>query len=146
MSGRSLRDVCRDDDMPVSSTVYKWIAANPDFSRQYARATEVRADVLADEMFDIADTPVMGVKTKVDGEGNVETTEGDMIEHRRLQIDTRKWALARMNPRKYGDKIQLGGAADLPPVQTLDATRLSSAALAELMAARDASTEADGTE
>ena len=23
----------------------------------------------------------------------------------RLRVDTRKWALARMNPRKYGDKV-----------------------------------------
>ena len=27
-----------------------------------------------------------------------------MIEHRRLRIDARKWALARMSPRKYGDR------------------------------------------
>lgn len=63
----------------------------------------------------IADTPLEGEKTE---EGSTEkgsfskTIRGDMIEHRRLQVDTRKWALARMFPKKYGDRInqQLTGA------------------------------------
>lgn len=118
MSGRSLRDVTRDEDMPTNPMVYQWLAADPEFAGQYARATLVRADVLADQMFDIADTPMPGIKTKTDADGNVETTEGDMIEHRRLMIDTRKWALSKINPRKYGDKLGIGGADGLPPVST----------------------------
>jgi hypothetical protein len=55
-----------------------------------------------DEMHDIADTPALGVKT-VSKPGGVEKTEGDMIEHRRLQIETRNWMLGRMAPKKYGD-------------------------------------------
>jgi terminase small subunit-like protein len=27
-----------------------------------------------------------------------------MIEHRRLQIDARKWMAGKLRPRKYGDK------------------------------------------
>ena len=30
----------------------------------------------------------------------------------RLRVDTRKWALARMNPKKYGDKVALTGGDD----------------------------------
>lgn len=53
---------------------------------------------------EIADTPQIGVKKVIKPDGSVETMEGDMIEHRRLRIDARKWALARMSPRKYGDR------------------------------------------
>lgn len=135
MQGRSLRSVCRDDDMPDRTTVHDWIVAHEAFARQYARATEVRADEEFDRIFEIADTPVIGQKTRVDADGGVEVTEADMIEHRRLQIDARKWALARMNPKKYGEKVQIGGADDLPPIKTLDASKLSTAALRELMGA-----------
>ena len=47
-----------------------------------------QADVLFDEMLHIADTPVVGLKTITKASG-VETVEGGMIEHRRLQIDAR---------------------------------------------------------
>ena len=59
---------------------------------------------------DIADTPIEGEKTKtIDGPDGkkTEVTTGDMIDHRKLQVDARKWALARMNPKKYGDKVDL---------------------------------------
>ncbi len=58
-------------------------------------------------MMQIADTPQEGVKTKTLPDGTVETVHGDMIEHRRLQVDTRKWALARMFPKKFGDATLL---------------------------------------
>lgn len=65
----------------------------------------MREDTIFAEILEIADTPLMGIKTTIKASG-VETTEGDMVEHRRLQIDARKWVLARMAPKKYGDKIQ----------------------------------------
>ena len=61
---------------------------------------------LAEEMLAIADTPVLGVKIKTNEKGETETVEGDMIEHRRLQVDSRKWMLSKMLPKKYGDKIE----------------------------------------
>ncbi len=51
-------------------------------------------DYLFDEIIEIADTPQLGTKKVIKPDGSVETTEGDMIEHRRLRIDARKWAWA----------------------------------------------------
>ena len=73
-------------------------------------ARDIQADVLFDEIHQIADTPQKGTKTVRRGEGDnstVETTEADMIEHRRLQIDARKWLIGKMAPKKYGDKQQI---------------------------------------
>jgi hypothetical protein len=73
----------------------------------HIRARDIQADVLFDEIHQIADTPQKGTKTVRRGEGDnstVETTEADMIEHRRLQIDARKWLIGKMAPKKYGDK------------------------------------------
>ena len=58
-------------------------------------------------MMEIADTPQPGIKRKTLPDGSVETLEGDMIDHRRLQVDTRKWALARMFPKRFGDATLL---------------------------------------
>lgn len=105
-TGESLRKICRDDDMPDMSTVIKWLSEHEEFSYQYARAREIQADTLADEILDIADTPLLGVTTKIKEDGATETTEGDMLQHRRLQVDARKWYASKLAPKKYGDKVQ----------------------------------------
>jgi hypothetical protein len=142
MEGASLRQACRDHEV-TRSEVYLDLADDPTFSDQYARATSIRADAMFDEMMEIADTQVEGEVRKKLKDGTEEVTVEDMLGHRKLQVDTRKWALARMNPRKYGEKVQVGGASDLPPVATVDATKLSSQALREIMAASDAAPDAD---
>lgn len=101
--------------MPRRSTVFRWLAADEHkhFRDQYAHACEVRAEGLFDEILDIADTPAVGTKS-VSKPTGMEITEGDMIEHRRLQIDVRKWVLSRMVPKKYGNQVEPGGGGGTP--------------------------------
>jgi hypothetical protein len=93
--------------MPNKMTVLRWLAdeRNELFRAQYARAREIQADTLAEEILDISNTPVMGTKSVSKATG-IEITEGDMIEHRRLQVDARKWYASKLAPKKYGDKVQ----------------------------------------
>ena len=102
--GEPLKRICEAEDMPSKSTVYVWLTRHSEFLDMYTRAREDQADTLADEIVAIADTPVIGVKTKT-GKDGVEIQEGDMIEHRRLQVEARKWVAAKLKPRKYGDKL-----------------------------------------
>lgn len=102
--GRSLRSVCRDDDMPEAATVFKWLGTIPAFADQYARACQARADADAEEMREIADTPLVGEEI-TEGPDGTTIKRGDMLGHRKLQIDTRKWLAARMAPKKYGERI-----------------------------------------
>ena len=106
-AGLSLRKICRSKGMPSKTSVFKWLGQNSTFADQYARAREAQADGLVDEMVAIADTPFIGTKTKRTSDGKIEKTTGDMVEHRRLQIETRKWVAARMRPKKYGDKLDV---------------------------------------
>lgn len=116
--GLSLRKICSADGMPKESTVRNWVADDVSgFAARYARAREIGYERLAEELLEIADTPLIGIKTKTNEKGEVETQEADMIEHRRLQVDTRKWMLAKMLPKRYGDKFAVGGADDLPPIK-----------------------------
>src|SRR5688572_26195382 len=55
-SGRTVRSVCSDKDMPDAKTIYKWMNEHEDFLQQYACAKEIHADAIADECFTIADT------------------------------------------------------------------------------------------
>lgn len=103
--GRSLRSICREDDMPSIGTFLRWVDERPELADHYARARALCIDALAEDILDIADTPQMGQKSVSKATG-LEITEGDMIEHRRLQVDARKWLLAKMAPKKYGDKVE----------------------------------------
>lgn len=116
-AGESLRSVCRDEAMPAHSTFLLWTSRDEALSDQYAQARDARADLIFDEMLEIADTPEVGQKTVSKATG-LEITEADMIEHRRLRVDTRKWILSRMAPKKYGDKVtQEHTGVDGGPVQ-----------------------------
>lgn len=106
-AGESLRAICASDDMPGKSTVFEWLAADDEFRQRYASARELQADTYADEIVNIADTPLMGEKTVIKADGSVETTKSDMIEHRRLQVDARKWVASKLRPKKYGDATLL---------------------------------------
>jgi hypothetical protein len=50
---------------------------------------------------------VIGTKTITKANGDVQTIVGDMIQHRRLLVDARKWALSKALPKIYGDKREV---------------------------------------
>lgn len=113
-AGRSLRSICADEGMPDASTVFRWLAANEEFREQYARARETQADAMLEEILQIADDGQNDTYT--DENGNTRTDQ-DVIARSRLRVDTRKWAMSKMAPKKYGDKLDLnhGGKVDLVP-------------------------------
>lgn len=81
---------------------YQWIDEDDSKSKQYARAIELRTELLADELIEIADE--QNVDTYKDDQGNT-ITDGTAIQRSKLKVDTRKWLMSKMFPRKYGDKI-----------------------------------------
>ena len=42
-----------------------------------------------------------------------------MIEHRRLQVDVRKWMAGKLAPKKYGDKLDVTSAGEKIQTYTL---------------------------
>lgn len=101
--GRSLRSVLREDKMPSSQTFFKWIEQDESKSKQYARACQERADVIFEEILSIADNQEDDVYE--DEDGNI-ITNHNVIQRARLRVDSRKWMLGKMNPKKYGDKLE----------------------------------------
>lgn len=115
--GRSLLAICGEAGMPKPATVFRWLANErySTFRDMYARAREAQADALFDEILEIADTPLIGERVKSD-DGRTEVTREDMLGHRKLQVDTRKWVAAKLAPRKYGDRLELDHRGQLPPL------------------------------
>jgi hypothetical protein len=108
-SSKGLRRICSENPkFPNPSTVYNWIMAVPAFREQYACAKEFQTQALFDELIELADCTRMGVVTKVDHKGRKAKRIADMTDRARLQIDTRKWALSKLLPKKYGDHLELG--------------------------------------
>ena len=119
-NGKSARTICLDESMPSLSTLFEWIANKNGFSEQYARAREMQADKYAEETIQIADDGLND--TYKDENGNTRT-DHDVVARSRLRVDARKWYVSKLAPKKYGDKLALGGADDLPPIATtIDAT------------------------
>lgn len=108
---------------------YDVIKEYEDIRDNYTRAIKCREDHIFDEILKIADTHEVidlvetieydnGTKIRYDKEGNEigeernitssrKVTEKEAIEQRKLQIEARKWVLGRMNPKKYGNKVDV---------------------------------------
>lgn len=109
----SLRSALELSDTPPKSTFLDWVAKDKQMSDQYARAIEQRTDNLFEELIEIAEDRDDVQYT--DEEGNIRVDNG-AVQAKRLEIDTKKWALSKMNPKKYSDKINIGlsGTNDEP--------------------------------
>jgi len=99
--GKSLRKVCETEGMPDISTVFDWIHRHEEFAKQYARAKEEGADAMFEEINDIADETIQVIKS------GAEKKSSAYAQAQRLRVDTRKWYMSKVKPKKYGDKLDL---------------------------------------
>ena len=111
--GKSLVSICSADDMPSTVTVYAWLDEDADLANRYTRARETQAHYLASEIIDIADEALDG-----SGFANLEDDEDISnhaaalrltLEQRKQKIDARKWAASKLNPKVYGERLNLDG-------------------------------------
>ena len=119
--GNSLCSLRRNkpDGFPSVSGVMKWLAQGDAyiaagnkqhpkalFVEQYARTLPIRADVLFEQCLDIADDSDGDTFLGEEGETVYKL---DHIQRMKLRVDTRKWMVGKMNPKKYGDRQVVDG-------------------------------------
>jgi hypothetical protein len=102
--GEGLVKICKLDHMPARSTVMLWLLKMPGFSDKYALAREAQADYLLEELIDIADDKEND--TYEDAKGNIRV-DHENVNRSRLRVDTRKWVISKLAPKKYGDRVDL---------------------------------------
>lgn len=105
-NGSSLRSICRQEDMPVLSSVFRWIRDNLEFREQYELAMEQRVFALGEELLDIADDSINEVNN-ADPKAS-----GAVAQSMKLRVDTRKWIMSKMQPKKYGDTFDMTTKGD----------------------------------
>lgn len=123
LDGQGVAEIGRDETMPSERTIFRWLAKYEEFCQRYARAKEISAEVMGEELLDIADNGSndwMERKDK-DGENIGWQVNGEAIQRSRVRIDTRKWLMGKLKPKKYGDKLGLNvGDADGEPIEAIN--------------------------
>lgn len=129
--GKSLRSILdADDKLPTVRSFLDWMGADGELAIQYAHARQTQYELLADEIVSIADE-----NYTTDEHGVRERLSSEAIQRNRLRVDTRKWMLAKMLPKVYGDKLQTehtgkdGGPIQL---QAVDLRNLSDSELDDM--------------
>ena len=97
-SGKSLRFAL--SQIPLSSsTFFIWIEGDPEKSKHYAYVTDIRTELKFESIEqDYSEEPQRDAET-----GRIDSA---WVQLQRLKIDAKKWELSKLNPKKYGDKIQ----------------------------------------
>lgn len=120
-SSRGLEWICgNDDSFPSARTVWRWMEENAEFRQQYARAKERQADFMADEILDISDDGLNDYVTLGLGDEAKLVVNHDHIQRSRLRVDSRKWLMSKLAPKKYGDKLELGGSLNITHEDALE--------------------------
>jgi hypothetical protein len=107
--------------MPTVATFLDWVKQDPEtVGKDYAHAREIGYLLLAEEIVSLSDKthewvtiqeldpdgkPVFNAKGEPSLKQVLMPLNSDVIAHKRLQIDTRKWVLSKMLPKVYGDKV-----------------------------------------
>lgn len=135
--GMSVRKIGMKEDRPCEDTIYTWLAKHSEFSEKYERAVQHRTTRYMDECVDLADMMPDGVMF-IAGNGQMYTRDeclmlnaqeraeaglmpigltSELIAKRKLQIETRIKAAARMHPRRWGEKSTMALEGGDKPVE-----------------------------
>lgn len=109
IDGQSLREICRDKGLPAESTVRLWAVSDIDgFSARYTQAREAQMDRFAEEIIEIADDGTNDWIERQLNDGRTETApDHEHITRSRLRVDTRKWLMSKLAPKRYGERMEL---------------------------------------
>jgi hypothetical protein len=86
---------------------HRFMDDRPAAAEAYARARDARNDVMAEGLQDLADE-----NPPTDSFGKVDS---GWVAWQRNRVDTRKWLLSKMAPKKYGDasRVELDAGGNL---------------------------------
>jgi len=87
----------------MSTATFYVLLQDEEKLKKYARATEIRSDKMAEDILTISDN--IGGDVIIIGEKKF--IDHAVVQRDRLRVDARKWLLAKMHPKKYGEKIDM---------------------------------------
>ena len=91
IDGKSLRSICANDStLPDRVTMLRWMNTDEEFATIIARARDLQAEAIHDDMADIC--------TKMES-GELDANTGKAI------IWAKQWSAGKLKPKTYGDRI-----------------------------------------
>lgn len=117
--GESLRKILpvnRNKEVLPSRPVFNEWLSDKDLASRYARACEDRAEGIFEEILEISDDSSQDTKITENG---IEVPNSEFVQRSRLRVDARKWMLGKMQPKKYGDKLDLTTDGNALPSPTI---------------------------
>lgn len=103
--GLSCFKACQAAGVP-HNTFIGWVNEDVTLADRYTRAREELIERMAQEVLELSDSDV-GLQP--DGK-----RDWAAVQKHKLQVDTRKWLLSKLAPKKFGDKLELTGDPDRP--------------------------------
>lgn len=115
--GKSMRASCREISLDPG-TFIGWATEWPGAWKHYEKARGIALDLMAEELLDIADDGKNDFMESNDPNNPGYKVNGEYVQRSRLRVDTRKWYLSKVAPKRYGDKLAVtGGDDDDPPLR-----------------------------
>lgn len=105
-TSKSMKTICNDLVVPVG-TVLGWLGKEKQFQENYARAKDQQADLLAEEVLEIADDGTNDYMTIVKGDVSYNVEDREVVSRSKLRVEARKWIASKLKPKKYGDKLDV---------------------------------------
>ncbi len=106
---RGMEFICATHpDFPCKTTINIWRLHHPSFAADYKTAKLVQANLLAEDMLDIADDSTHD--TTIGKHGLI--MDSEYVARSRLRIDTRKWLSSQLLPDDYGSTINVDVGGD----------------------------------
>ena len=112
--------ICPDHGIDYA-TFKRWCVDDEDVRAKYARAKDMQADILAEQIIHIADDSSKDTMQKFDQNGKpIDVEDKEWTSRSKLRIDSRKWLASKLKPKKYSEKMDLtsGGEKIEPTVIT----------------------------
>jgi hypothetical protein len=106
ISEKGLHHILQNPDYPRLGTIQNWLASGkyPYLNERYARAKRLQAEYMESQLLAIADDISNDTITTEDGR---EFENKEWVNRSKLRIDTRKWLMAKLYPKKYGDRVDV---------------------------------------
>jgi hypothetical protein len=105
--GITLREMCKAAGMPDRRTVFRWRLDREDFAKAFDVARMTGFELIAEELLEISDDGRNDWMQRQDPDNPGWNFNGEHVQRSRLRADTRKWMLAKMLPKVYGDAMAL---------------------------------------
>lgn len=120
--GESVRSIVKDEAMPSSSTIFRWLLDEDkkEFWEQYEKSRNIQAELMFEELVEIADDGTNDYMEKENKDGSTyEVVDSEHIQRSRLRVDTRKWYLSKVLPKKFGEKLDIDHTTKGEKIETL---------------------------